>query len=152
MARQADGNLDGAEEAFRGSLATSEHLPLFTCWAHARLALVLVATNRPDEAAWHVARALATGPPLGHYEARLAHCELAVTRAEPDAPKLVAAHPTAPGKAGIGPASPACWPCVNDAGHQRAGRTLAARHGAMLGLSRNRLSGSQRRLTDTSRS
>lgn len=89
IAKQAAGDLAGAEAAFRESLATSEHLPLFTCWAHARLALLLVTGGRLDEAAPHVAAALGTGPPLGHYEARLAHCELAVARGEPAA-QLVA--------------------------------------------------------------
>lgn len=90
IARQADGDVSGAQDAFRRSLATSEHLPLFACWAHARLALVLVAAGQLDEAATHVTRALATGPPLGHYEARLARCKLAVARGEPDAAALIA--------------------------------------------------------------
>lgn len=90
IAREADGDRDGAERAFRRSLAISGHLPLFACWAHARLALVLVSTGRLDEAADHVEWALTTGPPLGHYEARLAHCELAVARGQRDADALVA--------------------------------------------------------------
>lgn len=90
VARQAEGDLSGAHDAFRRSLATSEHLPLFASWAHARLALVMVAAGRLDEAATHVTPALATGPPLGHYEARLARCELAVARREPDAATLIA--------------------------------------------------------------
>lgn len=51
---------------------------------------MLVATDRLDAAARHVERALVIGPPLGHYEAGRAHCELAVTRAASDAPALVA--------------------------------------------------------------
>jgi hypothetical protein len=41
-------------------------------------------------AAW-VAYALATGPPLGHYEARLAEVELAAARGDPRAAALAVA-------------------------------------------------------------
>ncbi|MPY81255.1 MAG: tetratricopeptide repeat protein, partial [Actinophytocola sp.] len=86
----AAGDLADAEAAFRQMLEHSTHFPLFQCWAHARLALVLTDTGRLDEAAEHVDIAVVTGPPLGHYEARLAACALAVRRAQPDAPALVA--------------------------------------------------------------
>lgn len=84
------GDVRGAEAAFRGSLEISEHLSLFKCWGHARLASLLVRRARPDEAAHHVSRALSSGPPLSQYEARLAQCELAVARAEPGADRLIA--------------------------------------------------------------
>ncbi|MQA13784.1 MAG: hypothetical protein GEV09_06295 [Pseudonocardiaceae bacterium] len=71
-------------------MRASERLPLFTSWAHARLGAVLVRTGRVDEAAHHVDAALGTGPPLGHYEARLARCELAVARHDADAAALLA--------------------------------------------------------------
>lgn len=89
IAQQAGGDLPAAEASFRRSLATSEHLPLFACWAHARLGMVLVAADRLDDAAAHVEHALAIGPPLGHYEARLARCALAVARTEPDVAELI---------------------------------------------------------------
>ena len=89
IAQQAGGDLAAAEASFRRSLATSEHLPLFACWAHARLGMVLVAADRLDDAAAHVEHALAIGPPLGHYEARLARCALAVARAEPNVAELI---------------------------------------------------------------
>ncbi len=71
-------------------LEQSTHFPLFQCWAHARLAMVLTDPGRLAEAAEHVDIAFVTGPPLGHYEARLAACSLAVQRAQPDALQLVA--------------------------------------------------------------
>jgi len=89
IAREAAGDLAAAEDAFRQSADTSAHLPLFACWAHARLALALVAAGRLDEAADHVDIALVTGPPVGRYEARLAGCALAVARGDRDAGALV---------------------------------------------------------------
>jgi hypothetical protein len=65
-------------------------VPLFACWAHARLALVLIYRGRLDAAAKHVDEALATGPPVGQYEARLARCELAAARGEPHTAELIA--------------------------------------------------------------
>ncbi len=90
LALHAAGDLSGAAAAFRESLEASEHFPWFACLAHARLALVLIRLGRLDEAAKHVDEALVTGPPLGHYKARLARCELAVVRGEPGAAELIA--------------------------------------------------------------
>jgi hypothetical protein len=53
-------------------------------------ALVLIPAGRLGEAAEHVDSWLGVGPPLGQYGARLARCELAATRAEPDAGRLIA--------------------------------------------------------------
>jgi hypothetical protein len=64
---------------------------LFASWAAARSALVLTELGRPDEAAPLVRRALAEGPPLGHFEARLAEVELAVARGDQHVLTLVAA-------------------------------------------------------------
>jgi hypothetical protein len=72
-----------------GSLHKSQHLPLFSSWAHARLALVLVAMGRLEEAATHVDRALAMGPPLGQFEARVARCVLAVVRRQPNTSEML---------------------------------------------------------------
>lgn len=83
IAQQTAGDLDAALDAFERSLAISEHLNLFASWAAARSALVLVGLGRLDEARVRVRRALAQGPPLGHYEGRLAQVELAAARGEP---------------------------------------------------------------------
>jgi DNA-binding SARP family transcriptional activator/tetratricopeptide (TPR) repeat protein len=90
IACEAAGDLAAAEAEFRRSVELSAHFPLFACWAHARLALVLIATGRLHEAADHVDTALVTGPPLGHYEARLAGCALAVARGDRNADALLA--------------------------------------------------------------
>jgi DNA-binding SARP family transcriptional activator len=89
IALHGAGDLSGAEVALRESLASSQNVPLFACWAHARLAMVLTAQGRLDEAATHAEKALATGPPIGQFAARLARCELAVARDEP-ADELIA--------------------------------------------------------------
>ena len=76
--------LEEAEAAFRRSLEMSEHLSLFASWASARLALIRLAQGDPTGAEPFVTRALSEGPPLGHYEARLARAELAAARREPE--------------------------------------------------------------------
>lgn len=78
IAHQAAGRPAEAEAAFRRSFACSENLGLFRSWAAARLASVRVAEQDLAGARWWVDRALAEGPPLGHYEARWAEAELAV--------------------------------------------------------------------------
>jgi tetratricopeptide (TPR) repeat protein len=85
IAREAAGDLAGAKDAFYESLEAADPFPLFTSWAHARLGLLLAVEADPVTAAIHVDAALAMGPPLGHYEARLARCTLAVARREPAA-------------------------------------------------------------------
>ena len=82
IACQSRGDLESALDAFTASLTTSRHLDLFACWAAARSALVLIELGDIDRAAPLVARALADGPPLGHYEARLAQVELASAQGE----------------------------------------------------------------------
>ncbi|MFN2561039.1 MAG: BTAD domain-containing putative transcriptional regulator [Jatrophihabitans sp.] len=82
VAHHTAGDLDAALEAFEQSRAVSEHLNLFASWAASRCALVLVALGRLEEARPHVARGLAEGPPLAHYEARLAEVELAAASAD----------------------------------------------------------------------
>lgn len=90
IAAQAAGDLDAALAAYRESLTSSAHLDLFACWAAARAAMVLVALGDPDAARPLVRQALAQGPPLGHFEARLAQVELAVAGEDPDAVRLAA--------------------------------------------------------------
>ncbi|WP_133252025.1 tetratricopeptide repeat protein [Actinomycetospora cinnamomea] len=89
IACEATGDVAGARTAFRRSLEAAERVPLFTSWAHARLGLLLVADADLSGAATHVDIALTVGPPLGHYEARLARCALAVARREPGASGLL---------------------------------------------------------------
>jgi hypothetical protein len=80
---QADGRLDDAARAFADSAtAAGDTLGLFASWAAARSALVALERGDPARAAPLVARALALGPPLGHYEARLAEVELAAARGD----------------------------------------------------------------------
>jgi tetratricopeptide (TPR) repeat protein len=88
IAQQSAGDLVAALHAFECSLETSQHLNLFASWAAARCALVLVALGRLDDAGPLVARALGDGPPLGHYEGRLAEVELAAAREDPKTAEL----------------------------------------------------------------
>jgi tetratricopeptide (TPR) repeat protein len=89
VVRQTAGDLAGAEAAFRSSLQASENFRLMAAWAHARLGQVLVAMGRCDEAEKLIGEALRLKPVLSHYEARVARCELAVVRAEPEAAQLI---------------------------------------------------------------
>ena len=92
IALQGQYRLDEAAAAFGESARVAgETLTLFASWAAARCALVAVALGRLDDAARSVDRALAVGPPLGHYEARLAQVELATARGSDDCTALAAA-------------------------------------------------------------
>jgi tetratricopeptide (TPR) repeat protein len=91
IARQAAGQPTDALAAFRRSLELAENLNLFACWAAARAALVLVHLGRLEEAGPLVHRALAEGPPLGHFEARLAQVELAAACGDPATGELAGA-------------------------------------------------------------
>lgn len=83
IALQTGGRLDDAARAFADSAATAgDGLGLFASWAAARSALVALGRGDPAAAERLVDRALAAGPPLGHYEARLARAELAAARAD----------------------------------------------------------------------
>ena len=89
LARHADGDLDGSQDCFARAVARSGNLAMFSSLAHARWALALVATGRPDEAVAHAETAVSTGSALGHYEARLAQCAVAVALGADDAPALL---------------------------------------------------------------
>jgi tetratricopeptide (TPR) repeat protein len=92
IALQGQERLDGAAAAFGESAQTAgETLTLFASWAASRCALVAVALGRLDDAERAVQRALATGPPLGHYEARWAQVELAAAGGTDDCAALAAA-------------------------------------------------------------
>ena len=83
IAHQALADPEHALDAFQNSLAASEHLNLFASWAAARCALALVELGRLTDAQSMLDQALSQGPPLGHYEGRLAEVELAAARADP---------------------------------------------------------------------
>jgi tetratricopeptide (TPR) repeat protein len=92
IALQTDGRLDDAARAFADSAAAAGgNLGLFASWAAARSALVALARGDPAAAEPFVDRALALGPPLGHYEGRLAQVELAATRSDSRCARLAAA-------------------------------------------------------------
>jgi DNA-binding SARP family transcriptional activator len=91
IALRAGGDPAGAAEAFGRSLDTaSGGLTLFSSWAAAQLALTSIARGDLVAAAPLVDRALAEGPALAHFEARLARAELARARRQPDAAALAA--------------------------------------------------------------
>jgi DNA-binding SARP family transcriptional activator/tetratricopeptide (TPR) repeat protein len=91
IALTEQGRLDDAGAAFGKSAGVAgETLTLFASWAAARCALVAVALGRLDAAAPSVDRALAVGPPLGHYEGRLARVELAAARGDDGCAALAA--------------------------------------------------------------
>ena len=92
IALQGQDRFDGAAAAFGESAQLAgKTLTLFASWAAARCALVAVVLGRLDDAECAVQRALAVGPPLGHYEARWARVELAVARGADDRAALAAA-------------------------------------------------------------
>jgi DNA-binding SARP family transcriptional activator len=77
------GELEEAAAAFAASAQTAgESLTLFAAWAAARCALTAIARGALDGVDAMVTRAL-TGPPIGHYEARLAAVELLAARDDP---------------------------------------------------------------------
>jgi tetratricopeptide (TPR) repeat protein len=86
----ADGDLNGAEAACRACLDTAERLPIFSGWAAAQLASVLIRKGELASAEPCVRRALRDGTPLTQYEARLASTELAIAGRDPGARGLAA--------------------------------------------------------------
>jgi hypothetical protein len=91
IAFQTAGDLDAAAAAFAASAAAAgDSLTLFAAWAAARSALVAIARGTLAGVEPLVARALAIGPPLGRFEARLAAAELAAARGEPAASTIAA--------------------------------------------------------------
>lgn len=92
IALQTQGRLDEAAAVFaRSAELAGDSLTLFAAWAAARTALVAVAMGELDQAQAAVRRALDLGPPLGHYEARLAQVELAAARGCDDLPATASA-------------------------------------------------------------
>jgi tetratricopeptide (TPR) repeat protein len=84
VAHLADGNVIAAEAVLRRALVNAVGIPVFTSWANARLARVLIMTGRLAEAEVAVDKALAQPVASAHYEARLAHVELASARDDPE--------------------------------------------------------------------
>lgn len=99
IAQQAAGALDDAAHSFTRSLELSEHFALFASWAAARLALINVERGDLSAAEPLATRALAEGPELAQFEARLAHAELAAAREDTDAASI-AQHALTAAKAG----------------------------------------------------
>jgi DNA-binding SARP family transcriptional activator len=86
----ADGDLEGAENAFRACLEAAERLPIFSSWAAAGLASALIRRGELASAQAYVERAFCHGTPATHYDARLARTELAIARGDGDARMLAA--------------------------------------------------------------
>lgn len=84
IAHACAGDLDAARAAFSRSLDMSAGLPLFRSWAASRLAIVDVRRGHDVAAGPMVELELNEGPPLAHYEARLAQAEQAAADAAPD--------------------------------------------------------------------
>lgn len=85
IAHQSAGRFAEAEAAFRHSLAAAEGFGLFTSWAASRLALVLVAQSRAEEAAALLPTATSEGPPLARYESSEASAAVATALGDPTA-------------------------------------------------------------------
>jgi tetratricopeptide (TPR) repeat protein len=91
IALTARRELDDAAAAFaESSAAAGESLTLFAAWAAGQAALVALARGEVRGVDVMVARALSLGPPLGHYEARLAQVELLAAGHDPTTPERAA--------------------------------------------------------------
>jgi hypothetical protein len=90
IARTA-GEPDVAEAYLRESLDVASGMPIYTSWAAANLALLLIERGDLDQAEQFVRRAMDdAGIPLTQYEPRLAQVELAIARTDPEAMRLAA--------------------------------------------------------------
>ena len=90
LVHEATGRLGEAEAWFRQSLEAAGGIPLFSSFAASGLARVLISRGDLGQAEQHVVRALAEGPPMALYDARLAAVELAVAAGDPGACELAA--------------------------------------------------------------
>lgn len=85
------GETDAAEANFRESLDVASGMPIYTSWAAANLALLLIERGDLAQAEQFVRRAMDdAGIPLTQYEPRLAQVELAIARHDPEAMRLAA--------------------------------------------------------------
>jgi DNA-binding SARP family transcriptional activator len=80
LAHLANGDLGAAENVLRRALETAAGVPVFTTWAAARLARMLIKADRLAEAGEFVQQALAQPVASALFEARLAHVELIAAR------------------------------------------------------------------------
>ncbi len=85
IAYRGAGDLERAEGAFQRSLDMATGFSFFSSWAASQLALTLIARGELARARPLVRRALAEGPPLAGFEARLAEVELAFVERQPAA-------------------------------------------------------------------
>ncbi|MGH8900187.1 MAG: BTAD domain-containing putative transcriptional regulator [Egibacteraceae bacterium] len=85
MIAQTEGHLDRAEVLFREAEDMGRGMPIFSSWAAARLAFLLIAQNDLDAAEFWVSHALTGAVFFALYEARLAKVELAVAKGDPEA-------------------------------------------------------------------
>jgi DNA-binding SARP family transcriptional activator/predicted negative regulator of RcsB-dependent stress response len=84
-ALRAGGDLPGAEALLRESLQTAEGIPIFSAFAASRLAAVLLDRGDFDDAEHHAQQAIAEGPPITHFEARLTLARIAAARGDQNA-------------------------------------------------------------------
>jgi DNA-binding SARP family transcriptional activator/tetratricopeptide (TPR) repeat protein len=89
LAHETAGRNDEAIDAQLRSLEAGGSVPLFACWARARLALLSARAGDLDNALELARRAVAEGPALGLYEACYAEAVVAVRRGDADADHLV---------------------------------------------------------------
>ena len=82
---EASGDLEAAEAAYRRSTEAGVGMAVAHSAAASRLASVLIAVGRLDEAEAYVTLALSEGCPLTHIKARLVNAGLAISRGDPDA-------------------------------------------------------------------
>lgn len=87
---EAAGDLATAEACLRQCVQEGKNLPIFSSWAAAGLARLLVLRGDFSSADVYLAQALTEGVPFAHYDARLARAELAHARADPAAPEIAA--------------------------------------------------------------
>lgn len=86
IAYRGAGDLERAEDAFQRSLDMATGFSFFSSWAASQLALTMIERGELARARPLVRRALAEGPPLAGFEARLAEVELAFAEREPGGP------------------------------------------------------------------
>ena len=89
LCRYALEDPDDATEALEEAIAISGPMVWFRSWAGARLTMVALARGDWESASRHVDDALAVASGLPLYEARLARCELAVSRGDVETGTLI---------------------------------------------------------------
>jgi tetratricopeptide (TPR) repeat protein len=90
LALEAARDLPAAEATLRESLETARGRPIFSSFAAIGLATILIYQGNLDAAEQYVAAAMDEGPPVSHYEARLALARIAAARNDPRASEMAA--------------------------------------------------------------